>query len=527
VTESTLNRRLGKAALIVSGGVLLSRILGQFREIIFAGLLGADGITDQYVAAFRIPDFLNYLLAGGFLSITFIPIFAKYLADDDEEGGWVALSAVLRPIAIAIIGLVAIGYAATPWIIETIYPEFTAAQISATVRLTRIVLPAQIFFVLGALFSAVQYAKGHFTIPTIAPIIYNLGIIAGGLAYAQATGAADPEGFIWGALAGAFAGNFALQWWGARRIGMRLFLGTSWRHPALVTYIAIALPLMIGQSIVVLDETFMSTFGGLAGDGAQTHLLYARRTMFVPIGVVAQAAGVAAYPFLARLFAEGKTRLMADTVDKTLRWVLALSVLAAGVIASLSVPTIRVLFERSAFKPDDTIAAGGALFFYALAIPVWGGLQVLNRAFYARRRMWTPVAVGSAATAFAIPVYWAMQRTFGLEGVAAASVISLSAYTIALGILWYRDPDHRGRAGSILEGAGRTLPLAVGGGAAAWATASGLESVLGTGFVASLVTLLAAAAVYGVVAVALARGLYELTKDKPVPAIDPATSDSS
>ena len=70
------------------------------------------------------------------------------------------------------------------------------------------------------------------------------------------------------------------------------------------------------------------------------------------VGLIAQAAGVAAYPFLARLFAEGKTRLMADTVDKTLRWVLALSVLAAGVIASLSVPTIRVLFERSAFKPE-------------------------------------------------------------------------------------------------------------------------------------------------------------------------------
>jgi putative peptidoglycan lipid II flippase len=526
VTESTLNRRLGRAALIVSGGVLLSRILGQLREIIFAGLLGADGITDQYVAAFRIPDFLNYLLAGGFLSITFIPIFAKYLADDDEEGGWIALSAVVRPIAAGIVVLVGVGYMATPWIIETIYPEFTAVQVAATIRLTRIVLPAQIFFVLGALFSAVQYAKGRFTIPTIAPIVYNLGIITGGLAYAQVNGSPDPEGFIWGALAGAFVGNFALQWWGARRVGMRLHLLTSWRHPALITYISIALPLMIGQSIVVLDETFMSTFGGLVGDGAQTHLLYARRTMFVPIGVVAQAAGVAAYPFLARLFAEGKTRLMADTVDKTLRWVLALSVLAAGAIASLTVPTIRVLFERSAFKPDDTIAAAGALFFYALAIPVWGGLQVLNRAFYARRQMWTPVAVGSAATALAIPTYWVMQRTFGLEGVAAASVVSLSAYTIALGSLWYRHPDHRGRIAAILEGAGRALPLAVGGGTAAWATASGLDAILGAGFVPSLITLLAAAVVYSIVALALAGGLHQLTKPGPIDQPAQPASDS-
>ncbi|MBT8212655.1 MAG: murein biosynthesis integral membrane protein MurJ, partial [Acidimicrobiia bacterium] len=70
--ETTLRRRIGVSALIVSGGVLLSRILGVFRESFFAGMLGADGVTDQYVAAFRIPDFLNYLLAGGFLAITFI-----------------------------------------------------------------------------------------------------------------------------------------------------------------------------------------------------------------------------------------------------------------------------------------------------------------------------------------------------------------------------------------------------------------------------------------------------------------------
>ena len=105
---------MGTAALIVSAGVLISRILGQLREIIFASLLGATASTDEYVAAFAIPDFLNYLLAGGFLSITFIPIFSRYLATDDEEGGWEALSAIIRPVAVGIITLVAIGWVAAP-----------------------------------------------------------------------------------------------------------------------------------------------------------------------------------------------------------------------------------------------------------------------------------------------------------------------------------------------------------------------------------------------------------------------------
>ena len=218
-----IRTNLGRAALIVSGGIIASRLLGQVRESLFAAMLGATDVTDQYVAAFRIPDFLNYLLAGGFLAITFVPIFARYLADGDERGGWEALTAILRPLAVAITGLVVIGWFIAPWVIETVYPNFTADQIANTVRLTRIVLPAQIFFVTGALFVAVQYAKGAFTIPAIAPVAYNLGIIAGGIGYALVTGDADPEGFAWGALIGAFVGNFAIQVWGARRVGMELF----------------------------------------------------------------------------------------------------------------------------------------------------------------------------------------------------------------------------------------------------------------------------------------------------------------
>ena len=126
--------RLGTAALVVSGVIIISLLLGQVREIVFAQLLGATAATDQYVAAFRIPDFMNYLLAGGFLSITFIPIFSRYLANDDEQGGWDALSAIVRPIAIAIMGLTVFGWFATPTIVESLYPGFTPEQIDQTIE---------------------------------------------------------------------------------------------------------------------------------------------------------------------------------------------------------------------------------------------------------------------------------------------------------------------------------------------------------------------------------------------------------
>ncbi len=514
---------MGVAALIVSGGVLASRILGVVREIIFANLLGADAVTDQYVAAFRIPDFMNYLLAGGFLSITFIPIFSRFLSDDDETGGWQALTAIIRPIAIAITALVAIGWVFAPPVIEAIYPDFTTEQIETTVRLTRIVLPAQIFFVLGALFTAVQYAKGVFTIPSIAPIAYNLGIIAGGVGYAVATGEADPEGFIWGALAGAFLGNFALQWWGAHRVGMRLSFGLPWRHPVLREYLLIAIPLMIGQSIVVLDETFMSVFGDLVGDGAQTQLQYARRTMLVPVGVIAQAASVAAYPFLARLFADGRHRELAAAVDRALRWVLVLSMAATALLMAMSVPIIRALFERGSFTIGDTEATAAGLFFYALAVPIWGGLQILNRAFYARRDMWTPVVVGTIATVVAIPIYLGLQRGFGLVGVALASVVALALYTGTLAWRWYSLDAVAGSPGTVVESAGRAVPLTVIGGAVAFGASWGINELLGAGFFPAVLAAVVGTALFGGVALGLGNTLYNWLSGRVVtPASDPA-----
>ncbi len=115
---------VGAAAILVAGGILVSRLLGIVRDMIFAWMLGADGITDEYVAAFRIPDFANYLLAGGFLTITFIPIFARYLADDDEDAGWEGFTAIVRWLAVGIAALIALAWVATPSLIDWLYPNF-------------------------------------------------------------------------------------------------------------------------------------------------------------------------------------------------------------------------------------------------------------------------------------------------------------------------------------------------------------------------------------------------------------------
>lgn len=429
---------MGIAAAIVAGGVLVSRLLGLVRQVVFAWILGAGTTGDEYFVAFIIPDFLNYLLAGAYMAITLIPILTRRFAKGDEEDAWRAFWAITKPIALGVTALVIIAMPLVEPILRAIEPGFTDEQVATAARLTRIVLPAQIFFVLGQLLTAVQFARERFVIPSIGPIIYNLAIIAGGLI--GGLGREDPsaEGFAWGALAGAVLGTFLLQVWGARRAGLRWPQGSTRRHPAVPRYFALAIPLMLGQSLVVLDEQLGRTFGSLVSDGGVSWLTFGRQTMLVPVGVIAQAAGVATYPFLARLVAEGRHREMAQAVGRAIRYIFVFSLAATAALATLSIPAVRALYERGSFDAIDTAATAGTVVFFALGIPMWGAQQILARGFYAREEMWAPVVIGTLSTAAALPIYWVLHRVMDVDGLALASTIAITIYTIALAAVWYR-----------------------------------------------------------------------------------------
>jgi putative peptidoglycan lipid II flippase len=502
VRRPGLYRRMGYAALIVAGGTLLSRVLGLLRQVIFAWLLGAGAAGDEYFVAFLIPDLINYLLAGAYMAITLIPILTRRFADGDEEDAWRAFWAITR---VLLIGAVVLLVATMPFVermLRALEPGFTDAQVAEAARLTRIVLPAQLFFILGQLFTAVQFARERFVIATLGPLIYNLGIILGGLA--GGLGRAEPtaDGFAWGALGGAFVGIFLLQWWGARRCGLRVPTGSLRRHPAVRRYFALAIPLMLGQSLVVIDEQLGRTFGSLVSDGGVSWLTFGRQVMLVPVGVIAQAAGVATYPFLARLAAEGKLREMAQAVTRALRYIVVLSLAAAAGLMALSQPTVRVLYERGSFDAADTVATAGTVIFFSLGIPMWGLQQILARGFYAREQMWAPVIIGTAATAAAVPIYWGLQRGMGVNGLALASSIAITLYTVALAVVWYRRNGWE-EARPIGATTLRNLPLAGLAGLAAWGAAEGILELFTT---PGLWPSLAALAAGGVVLAALTFG---------------------
>jgi len=426
--------RMGAAAAVVAGSVMLSRLLGLGRETLLASMIGVNLEGDLYRQAFAIPDFLNYLLAGAYLTITLIPIMSRHLEGGDKEGANRAFSSVFRFVGLAIIVLTSVMWAVAGPLVSLMFPE--AADHDRLVSLTRLVLPAQVFLVVGALLMAVQYTHRRFVLPALAPIIYNLGIILGGLA-SSLFGEASPEGFLWGAVVGSALGNFGLQWFGARATGTRL-VPVRRGQSSIGEYLLLALPLMVGQSIAVLDEQFVRWFGQVE-EGATSALSFARQLNMVPIGVIAQAAGVAAYPFLARLAARDDARGLTATTSKAARNTVFVAAAATAALVVLARPLVRLFYQWGAFTAEDTELVARLLMIYALSVPAWGLHQILSRHFYAKRKMWTPVLIGTVGTMIAVPVWFGLYALSGVEGFAIASVTVMTAYALALLVAWGSD----------------------------------------------------------------------------------------
>src|SRR5579885_631628 len=184
--------------------------MGLVREQIIGRTLGVSRQADLYFASFTLPDFLNYLLAAGALSIVFIPMFLKYLESGDERRGWEAFSVIANFIVVAGgIGIALLMIFTRP-LTHIVAPGFVDPDdVNTLVRLIRIVMPAQFFHIIGGLLSAALQSRDRHLLPALAPLVYSACIILGGIVGSSWFGV-GADGFAWGVLAGSILGPFAL-----------------------------------------------------------------------------------------------------------------------------------------------------------------------------------------------------------------------------------------------------------------------------------------------------------------------------
>lgn len=419
--------------------ILASRLLGFLREWAVAHQFGSSAITDAYYTAFTLPDFVNYLVAGGSLSITFIPVFAKYMAEEDEEEGWYVFSTVITSMVLLLLILVVAGEFFAPALLHVIAPGFKSAEKAHAVFLTRLMMPAQIFFYLGSILSAVQYAKGRFLISSLAPVIYNAGIILCGLLLASSIGI---TGFSVGVLIGAFAGNLLLQIYGARTVGARFRPNLNLRHPGFRLFIKLAVPVMLALSVVYSDDWIIRWFGSYLVPASITWLSYGKILMRVPIGVIGQAVGVASFPFLAQLYAEKKYDDLNHTFNTTLKGLLLMIVPVSALTIAMNRPLVYFVFSHTRLRVPDLNATAAALALFSVSMFAWGAQGILARGFYAGRNTLRPAVYGTAVTFLNLPIYWLLVRSMQFRGLALASSIGISVYSIALFVSLYRSTEN-------------------------------------------------------------------------------------
>jgi putative peptidoglycan lipid II flippase len=432
-------RTVGIATAIWGTSIFLSRIMGLVREQIIGRTLGASREADLYFASFTLPDFLNYLLAAGALSIVFIPMFLEYFQRGDRDGGWQAFSAIANFILVA--GSIAIALLmvfARP-LAGLVAPGFTdPGEVDTLVRLMRIILPAQFFHVIGGLLSATLQAQDLHFLPAMAPLVYSAGIIVGGFAGAQLGIGAD--GFAWGVLAGSALGPFALPFCGCLRTHMRWYPVLSFGNADLRRYLWLSFPIMIGFSIVVVDEWIVKNQASYLAAGMLSDLQYGRTLMKVPIGVFGMAAGVAAYPTISRMVAAGNVAEAYGVLCGAVRLML-FATFAAEVCMTLAGFEAAYLIWgmfASRFSVADAQTTGTILAFLCLGLGGWAAQSVISRGFYALGSTWLPTIVGTMVAFAAVPLYVLLRRHWGALGLATASSISILVYVLVLGWLQRR-----------------------------------------------------------------------------------------
>ncbi len=423
------------ATVLLMASAILSRVIGLVRVKYIAWLLGRSAAADAFNAAFQLPDMLQYFLIGGAASITFITMLSRYRDTGREAEGERAMSVILSTMALVLGTAIVLAEFAAPAYVRLLLHGFESdpAKAALCVRLTRILLPAQLFFLAGGVFSAVLLVRKQFAVQAVAPLVYNIGIIVGGVLLARHLGA---SALAIGAVTGAFCGPFLLNAIWAHRAGMRFRFALDFKNPGLREWVGMSVPLMLGVSLVTADNWIINYFASHTG-GAVSLLTYAKQLFTAPVAL-GQAAGAASLPFLASLFTTRNVAKFSNAVNLAVSRILAFSLLLSAFMLAMAFPLVDLLIRGGAFHRADSKQMAVYFGVFSVSLCLWSAQAIYARAFYAAGNTLTPMIAGTIVTAASLPIYWALYHSIGPMGLAMASDAGILIQTLTLAVLLHK-----------------------------------------------------------------------------------------
>ena len=420
----------GRSAQLVAVGILLSRISGLLRDIVFARFFGSGRYADVFRASLRLPNVLQNLLGEGTLSASFIPVYAELLEKGHhKEAGRVA--GAIFALLVGLAGLLALfGIVLAPVLVSLAYPGFTGEKRDLTILCTRIIFPMTGVLVLSAWTLGVLNAHRRFFLPYVAPVLWNVAMITTLVAFGP--GRELNSLVIWLAW-GAFIGGtlqFLVQLPRVLRLERDLKIRLKLKHPAVQKVIHNATPAIAGRGVVQLSGWADQFFASLMGDGAVARLAYAQNLYMLPVSLFGMSVAAAELPELARSRGAA-TEKLALRINAGLQQIAVLVV--PSTIGYLLLPDIIVggIYQRGRFDSAETLLVALILAAYTIGLLASTATRLFSSAFFALHDTRTPariayVRVGFSAVLAGLITLWVRYGNpahvrYGPVGLAAVS----------------------------------------------------------------------------------------------------------
>jgi len=475
----------------------VSRVLGLAREIVAASFFGTSGPASAFTIAFQIPNLVSNLFANAALSAAFVPVFTDLLQQGRKREAF-RLASTLFWIILIVLGAISALFVLAAGLIMPLFtgPTFNAPLDAFTVGFSQILFPVVLLIGLTGLFVGILQSYEHFTIPAIAPAVWNLVIIVllvllrphfhggyenGDQVYAYAIAI----------LAATFV-QMLMVFAALRRIDFRLQVSIDWHDPRIRQVFLLMLPVTIGLGIVNLDQLINSVFGTLVNKEAPRAIDNAFRIYMLPQGLFSVAVATVLFPTLSRMAARRDVTDMRRTIGVGMRQINLLLIPSAVFMVVLTTPIVRLVFERGHFNATSTELVSEALFWFAFSLPFGGLNLLLTRVFFAVQRPWIPTRLAAMNIVVDIVVSIGLYKPLGIAGL----IIGTVAANAVMAALQF----HRLRIGfnGSLEGAqtamitARIVLASALLAAVSWGVWRVLDAVLGVSLVAQIVSVGAA-----------------------------------
>ncbi len=436
--------RLVRSFVTVSSLTLASRVLGFFRDVLSAAVLGASPVADAFFVALKLPNFLRRLFAEGAFNAAFVPMFSKALHEQGKEAAR-EVSARAQALLVSCLAIVVLsGVLTLPLWLRLLAPGFDpeGQRFSLSVELSRITFPYILLISLVALYGGVLHSIGRFAASAAAPIWLNVALLTG-LALAATSRAEPAHVLAWCVLAG---GALQLGWIliFARRAGFALPL----RRPALTgdmrRLLAALAPGALGAGVTQISVLANLVLSSLLPAGAISSLYYADRLVQLPLGVIGAAVGTALLPLLVgQLSASPGGGEALASQNRAIELSLLLTLPACCGLVLLRGPLIAALFQRGAFDAGDAAATSQALASYALGLPAHVLVKVLSPGYFARCDTKTPVRMAIVSLVGSWCAAALLIGPLGHVGIALSTALSgwLNAGQLGFGLVrrgWLR-----------------------------------------------------------------------------------------